>query len=513
MASVMWMGTVYGARPPVNRRIGKALAKLAWECELAQHGRAVQYTMVPPGAAGVRNQGMNVFGLARGVTVNLFVLLGFVALWGMVRGWDLLKRRSWRSWPAGLLFGFMAVVAMMVPVATDPGVMFDSRAGIIGAAALFGGPWTALFSLPFPVAYRLHVGGVGMIPGVAEMVLPALLGAVCHRIIRRRSGTFSLRAVVLASLAIGLGANLIIYWLLIMPSPEVVLLTGQGHVVLVLLNAPVSMAVVSALLLFEIRREEAVATAADRERRMLHSQKMVAVGQLGRKVAHRVANALTGVMVNAELAREEAAPGSDIAQLMDQIKNAVAPVTHLAGELLAFSTPGALKIRRLELGKCVLGVRRILDEAAGSQIELVLEVAAEGVPVMVDPDRIEQAIVHLVVNAVEAIPERGRVTLRVAPVDLSEEQRARLQAGVPERHRHRGRFGLLSVQDTGCGMSEATLNQIFEPFFTTKARRDAGLGLTTVYNIVLQHNGLIDVQSRPGEGTLFSVYLPLAEGE
>jgi signal transduction histidine kinase len=129
-----------------------------------------------------------------------------------------------------------------------------------------------------------------------------------------------------------------------------------------------------------------------------------------------------------------------------------------------------------------------------------------------DPDRIEQAVVHLAINASEAMSGAGKLRITVRRADLSEAERRRLQATAGESDFHNGPFALLAVQDTGCGMSEEVASRLFEPFFTTKAHREnAGLGLATVYNIIRAHNGYIEVKTQPGRGTTFLIYMPVKE--
>ncbi|MFC1452991.1 ATP-binding protein [Verrucomicrobiota bacterium] len=455
---------------------------------------------------------MGILGLTRGAVVNLFILLGFVALCGMMRGCCATHRRSVTPWHVGILFGCMAVVAMMVPAVTSPGMFFDCRSGVVGAAALLAGPVAALVALPLPCAYRLYIGGGGTLPGLLELILPALLGSLCYLWFKRRNERLTVRRVIASSLFAGLGTNAIIVSGLLVFMPEGLSQLGVMGAVLVTVNTPISMALLSSLILLERQHFEAVEELAEGERRMLHSQKMAAVGQLARKVAHSFANALTSIMGNAQLTKEEVDDDSPVKEFMEDTVAAAGRASRLTADLLAFSSPGSMNVRRMDLGKCILGVERMLGETLGPEIEIVIEADPDTARVEIDPDRIEQAVVHMAVNAAEAMAGHGRLTLTVANADLSESENRRLQAGVSERDRHKGAFVLLSISDTGCGMSGKTVARVFEPFFTTKERRDnAGLGLATVYNIVQRHNGCIDVRTAPGRGTTFLIYLPVAE--
>ena len=450
--------------------------------------------------------------LAQGAVINLFVLLGFVAMISMARAWSTTRLRPFPSWVSGFMFGGMAVVAMLATSTSQPGVIFDCRSGVIGAGALLGGPVCALASLALPCLYRLQVGGAGLVPGLMELILPAILGALCHQFWRVRHRRLTLRRVVLASLIVGGGANLMILGCILTLMSHRALLIGTGSSMLVILNAPLSMALFSALILLERQHAEAVDTLADRKRRMLHSQKMAAMGQFARKVSHSYVNSLTVILGSAQLAKDTVGAASDVGKLMDPIIAAVGRMSHLAGDLLAFGSPRALQVRRMALGKCIQETERLLVEAMGPRIKVVVKTSEDTGRVDLDPDRIEQAVMHLAINASEAMSDEGRLTVTVTPAHLSETDSRRLQAAAQECDFHKGPFALLTVRDTGCGMSDKTASQLFEPYFTTKAQgKSAGLGLATVYSIIQGHKGYIEAETRIGQGTTFFIYLPVRE--
>jgi signal transduction histidine kinase len=267
------------------------------------------------------------------------------------------------------------------------------------------------------------------------------------------------------------------------------------------------MALLTKLILLEQRHFHVVQAFSEVERRMLHSQKMAAVGQMSHKIAHSILNTLTVIMGQAERAKREA---RQVEPLMDEIIASVNSLAEMTGELVTFSVPSTLRCRKMDLSRCLVGVDRLLSKVIGPEVEVVVDGRRDAGLVDVDPNRIEQIIVHMAINAADAMSGRGRLTISAQRAELSESERARLQAGVHERDRHRGDFALLSVQDTGCGMTEEVAQRIFEPFFTTKERRDcAGLGLASVRNIVQTHRGFIDVRTQPGCGTTFLVYLPV----
>lgn len=191
---------------------------------------------------------------AQGLAINIFLLLGFAALLAMVRYRNTTQKRS-AVLLDGALFGILAVVAMTIPVVTGSGVMFDCRAGVIGAAALLGGPLCALVSVPLPLIYRQQIGGPGMIPGLMEILLPALLGSIYHMRGRLSRRLPTVRDAVVYSLVVGLCANGLVAASIFLFMPNRELLPGIGSVVLVVLfNGPVSMALLSILLILACQR-------------------------------------------------------------------------------------------------------------------------------------------------------------------------------------------------------------------------------------------------------------------
>lgn len=447
--------------------------------------------------------------LAQGVVVNLFVVLGFVALYALAAHETHRRQQKVPTWSQGLLFGVMAVVSMLVPVVLSPGVLFDCRTGVIGAAALLGGPLTALACLPLPCAYRLYIGGGGTIPGLLELLLPALFGSLCYLWFHRRRKRLTFRRIVGASLAVAVGTDVSIFTLVRICMPGTNSAIGAGAVFLVFCMTVVTMTLLSELVILEREYAVAVESVAESERRMLHSQKMAALGQLSGKVAHDLLNALTTVLGNAQLAKDISADSSTIAPLMDGIIETAARTSRLTGELLGFSRPHILKSQKMDLSGCLSGIEQILAKSLGPQVEMVIHADPRAGKVNMDPDLMQQALLHMAINGAEAMSGKGQLTIRVSPANLSESERRQLQGGIHDEDHHVGDFALLSVEDTGCGMTQETVLRIFEPFFTTKKQKSAGLGLASVYNIVRQHDGFIDVQSRPGHGSIFMVYLPV----
>jgi PAS domain S-box-containing protein len=232
------------------------------------------------------------------------------------------------------------------------------------------------------------------------------------------------------------------------------------------------------------------------------AQKMEAVGKLAGGVAHDFNNLLTVITGRAQMVLKRLPPGDPLrrdADLIEQTAQRAASLTH---QLLAFSRRQVLSPKVVDLNRVLAGLEAMLRRMVGDGIELVLVPGADLGRVHVDPGQIEQVITNLVLNASDAMPEGGRLTVETANVELEATPRGGLQ----------GPCVMLAVSDTGRGMDAETRAHLFEPFFTTKARgRGTGLGLSTVYGIVEQSGGTIQVESEPGHGTTIRVSLPRTE--
>jgi len=241
--------------------------------------------------------------------------------------------------------------------------------------------------------------------------------------------------------------------------------------------------------------------------RLRHAQKLEAVGTLAGGVAHDFNNLLTAVKGYAGAALEELRAWDPARADVEEIKRAADRGAELVRQLLAFSRKQVLKPQVLDLDAAVAGVDKLLRRLAGEQLSLEVVRGPGTWRVRVDPGQLEQVLVNLVVNARDATPPGGRITIATDNVALDEAGAHRWPEGSP------GRWVRLSVSDTGTGMDPATVAHVFEPFFTTKERgRGTGLGLSTVYGIVNQSRGFIGVTSAPGAGTRFDVFLPAEEG-
>lgn len=238
------------------------------------------------------------------------------------------------------------------------------------------------------------------------------------------------------------------------------------------------------------------------QRQLLHSQKMEAIGRLSAGVAHDFNNCLLAIFGYSDLLLERFAGDALLSRNLTGIKEAGQRAAALTKQLLAFARRQPMETKVMNLNTVVSGVEKMLQRLLGEDIHLSTGLHPELGKVKIDPGQIEQVIVNLAVNARHAMPKGGRLTLRTLPLQVTGEDPAP-HADVPP-----GSYVLLTVADTGVGMDAATQARVFEPFFSTKGE-GTGLGLSTAYGIVRQSGGHIFVNSAPGQGACFSVYLPV----
>jgi PAS domain S-box-containing protein len=239
------------------------------------------------------------------------------------------------------------------------------------------------------------------------------------------------------------------------------------------------------------------------EAQLHHAQRMEAVGRLAGGIAHDFNNVLTAIKSYSQFLLEELGPQDERVNDVREISGAADRAAALTRQLLAFSRKQVLQPTILDLNEVVTDTERLLRRLIGEDIELVTRLDPELGRVEADRAQIEQVLMNLAVNARDAMPFGGVLIVETTNVDLGNEDRNRRIAVSP------GPYVMLTVRDTGSGIDEATMGHIFEPFFTTKPLgHGTGLGLSTVYGIVRRSNGDICVDSVPGKGTTFEVYLP-----
>ena len=242
------------------------------------------------------------------------------------------------------------------------------------------------------------------------------------------------------------------------------------------------------------------------ERQLRQAQKFEAVGQLAGGIAHDFNNVVGAILGWAELGFDQNRGNAPVAERFSRIREQGERAAALTRELLTFARRQVLQPQMVDLNTVANGLVNFLDKVIGKDIEFKL-LGAPLDAVKADPTQLEQVLMNLCLNARDAMPDGGRLAVETEMVELDEAYCRFYPYVTP------GRYAVVSVSDTGTGMDAATRERIFEPFFTTKERgKGTGMGLATVYGIVKQHGGFVQVYSEPGHGSLFRVYLPAMEG-
>lgn len=252
-------------------------------------------------------------------------------------------------------------------------------------------------------------------------------------------------------------------------------------------------------------RKRAEEEAEDLQAQLRHAQKMDAIGQLATGVAHEFNNVLVGVRGNAELLLNMSAEqlSDDVRRPLKDIERSAARAYEITQQLLSFARKKKHHVTLFDINHVVADSKQMLQRLIGTQITLKTHLIDQQALVRADQSEVEQALMNLVINARDAMPDGGELTITTSVQDLE-------QDAVPQ-HCAAGHFVQLSVADNGCGMSSETVERIFEPFFTTKSiGKGTGLGLSTVYSDIVNSDGFVSVDSDQGDGTAITIHLPLS---
>lgn len=277
-------------------------------------------------------------------------------------------------------------------------------------------------------------------------------------------------------------------------SAEVITIAGDLHLVSVAVDVT--------------DRKKAEDEKARLEHQLLQSQKMETVGRLAGGIAHDFNNLLTAILGNVELCLLRAGKENPLSPKLEMIKKASESAADLTRRILAFSRKQIIEPEIIDLNDMINHINIMLARVIGEDIQLEIKAGASNPLVLADPGQIDQIIMNLSVNARDAMTGGGTLSIKTENVLLDSEYCRSHAYAIP------GEYVMLSVTDTGSGMSAEVQKHLFEPFYTTKPKgKGTGLGLSMVYGAVKQNNGTIEVQSREGEGTCFSIYFPVYYGE
>ena len=247
------------------------------------------------------------------------------------------------------------------------------------------------------------------------------------------------------------------------------------------------------------------------EKQLRHSQTMEALGRMARGVAHDFTNKLLVILQSAEFVQKELPQESICQEFLHNITSTCKLAADLTGQLLAFSHQQAVSLRETDLNRVVRGLADLIRRTVTHKVSVVIETGPEPAWSLIDAGQIEQAVLHLVINACDAMRDGGHLTVEVQAANLGPAEVAQFEETERSSGRPAGDVAVIAVSDSGMGMTADVRSHVFEPFFTTKGTdHSTGLGLSTVYGILRQHGGRASTYSVPGKGSTFRLLLPLS---
>jgi len=243
------------------------------------------------------------------------------------------------------------------------------------------------------------------------------------------------------------------------------------------------------------------------ENELRHSQKMEAIGRLAGGVAHDFNNLLTAILGYSDLALQKVGKGGSIATDLREIKTSTLRAAEICQRLLALSRRQVLKLNVMNLNDTIFGITDMIRRVIGENIEVETNLVEDLWNIEADDGQLEQVILNLAINARDAMPDGGTITLTTENAVFD------MNAANTRAEATTGSFICMTMKDTGIGMDNETISRVFEPFFSTKGEKGTGLGLSTVYGIVKQHHGWVETDSGPGDGSTFRVFLPASSSD
>lgn len=254
----------------------------------------------------------------------------------------------------------------------------------------------------------------------------------------------------------------------------------------------------------EVKRD--VTEHRQMEAQLRHSQKLEGIGQLAGGIAHDFNNVLTAVVGFAGLLQVKMDMSDPLRHYADELMAAGQRGASLTHQILAFSRKQVLDMKPVNLNEIIKNIEAMLHRLVREDISIQINLFSNDLPVFADASQIDQVLINLATNARDAMPDGGKLSIATEPFEMDREYIEMSGYGSP------GKYALITISDSGCGMGPETKSRIFEPFFTTKeVGKGTGLGLAVVHGIVKQHNGYINIYSEVGNGTIFKIYLPLTE--
>lgn len=408
------------------------------------------------------------------------------------------QKHSFHSALQGLLFGSAAVLGMLRPFVLSQGLIFDGRSVVISLCSYFYGPLASLICGIMTIACRLLLAGKGTIMGISVIFSSCLIGLIFYQ---KRQQRKALPPSVKELYYFGITVHLAMLAMTFTLPFNDAINTLNNIALPVMLLYPLATILVGKLLADQ-------ETSRLLNQRLQQAQKMESIGRLAGGVAHDFNNMLSVIMGNAELAMEKLSRshGSNDPAINDELKEIIRAgrrSADLTQQLLAFARKQDVAPRSLNLNQRIETSIKMLRRLIGENIKLYWRPGDEIWTIRMDPGQLDQILANLVVNARDALTEQGMIEIRTQNICLSEIDCHLIENSNP------GEYVLLEISDNGKGIDKAHQAMIFEPFFTTKKFGEGtGLGLATVYGIVTQNKGFLELQSESGKGTSFRLYFP-----